>query len=99
MPLVRRVPKRGFHNMFRKEYAIVNLDRLNELEGVEFTPEGLLEARVVRKLQAGLKVLGDGEISRAITVHAHRFTASAKQKIEAAGGQAIVIEKATATAQ
>lgn len=98
MPLVRRVPKRGFHNIFRKEYAIVNLDRLNELEGAEFTPEGLLEARVVRKLQAGLKVLGDGEIGRAVTVRAHRFTASAKQKIEAAGGQAIVIERAAPAA-
>ncbi len=97
MPLVRRVPKRGFHNLFRKEYAIVNLERLNELEGAEFTPEGLLETRVIRKLQSGLKILGDGEISRAITVHAHRFTASAKEKIEAAGGKAIVIEK-TATA-
>ncbi len=98
MPLVRRVPKRGFTNIFRKEYAIVNLDRLNELEGAEFTPEGLLEARVVRKLQAGLKVLGDGEIGRAVTVRAHRFTASAKQKIEAAGGQAIVIERAAPAA-
>ncbi len=94
MPLVRRVPKRGFHNLFRKEYAIVNLDKLNELEGATFTPEALLEARVIRKLQSGLKILGDGEITRAITVHAHRFTASAKEKIEAAGGQAIVIEKA-----
>jgi large subunit ribosomal protein L15 len=98
MPLVRRVPKRGFHNLFRKEYAIVNLERLNELEGTEFTPEMLLESRVVRKLQAGLKILGEGEIGRAITVHAHRFTASAKEKIEAAGGKAIVIEKAAAAA-
>lgn len=98
MPLVRRVPKRGFHNLFRKEFAIVNLERLNELLGAEFTPEGLLETRVIRKLQSGLKILGDGEISRAITVHAHRFTASAKEKIEAAGGHAIVIERAAPTA-
>lgn len=98
MPLVRRVPKRGFHNLFRKEYAIVNLDKLNELEGATFTPEALLEARVIRKLQSGLKILGDGEITRAITVHAHRFTASAKEKIEAAGGKAVVIEKAAPAA-
>lgn len=98
MPLVRRVPKRGFHNLFRKEYAIVNLERLNELDGTEFTPELLLASRVVRKMQAGLKILGEGEIGRAITVHAHRFTASAKEKIEAAGGKAIVIEKAAPAA-
>lgn len=98
MTLIRRVPKRGFHNLFRKEFAIVNLDRLNELEGTEFTPEQLLETRVVRKMQAGLKVLGNGEIGRAITVHAHRFTASAKEKIEAAGGKAIVIEAVASAA-
>ncbi|MBI1357620.1 MAG: 50S ribosomal protein L15 [Acidobacteria bacterium] len=96
MPLIRRVPKRGFVNIFRKEFAIVNLDRLNELEGSEFTPQALLESRVIRKLQAGLKILGDGEIGRAITVHAHKFTASAKEKIEAAGGKAVVIEAAAA---
>lgn len=94
MPLVRRVPKRGFHNLFRKEFAVVNVERLNELEGTEFTPEQLLEGRVIRKLQAGLKILGDGEIKRAITVHAHRFTVSAKEKIEAAGGKVIVLETA-----
>ena len=99
MPLIRRVPKRGFVNIFRKELAIVSLERLNELEGSEFTPQGLLEARVIRKLQAGLKVLGDGELGRPITVHAHRFSASAKEKIEAAGGQAIVIETAKTAAK
>ena len=91
MPLIRRVPKRGFHNLFRTEYATVNLGRLNELEGDSFSVESLLAAKVVRKLKAGLKILGDGEVTRAITVEAHKFTASAKQKIEAAGGKAVVI--------
>ena len=91
MPLIRRVPKRGFHNLFRKEYATINLSRLAELDGDSFSADALVESRVVRKLKAGLKVLGDGEIGRAITVEAHKFTASAKQKIEAAGGKAVVI--------
>ncbi len=91
MPLIRRVPKRGFHNLFRTEYATVNVGRLNELEGDSFSAESLVAARVVRKLGDGLKILGGGEIARAITVEAHKFTASAKQKIEAAGGRAVVI--------
>jgi large subunit ribosomal protein L15 len=91
MPLVRRVPKRGFQNPFRKEYAIVNLDRLATLEGDEFSPETLQKQGVVKNLQAGLKILGNGEISRAVTVTAHRFTKSAREKIEAAGGKVAVI--------
>ena len=91
MPLIRRVPKRGFHNLFRKEYATINLSRLAELEGDSFSADSLLATNVIRKLRAGLKILGDGEISRAVTVEAHKFTASAKQKIEAAGGKAVVI--------
>lgn len=91
MPLIRRVPKRGFNNLFRTEYATVNVGRLDELEGDSFSADSLLAARVVRKLQDGLKILGGGEISRAVTVEAHKFTASAKQKIEAAGGKAVVI--------
>lgn len=91
MPLIRRVPKRGFNNIFRTEYATVNVGRLNELEGDSFSADSLLAGRVVRKLQGGLKILGDGEIGRAITVEAHKFTATAKQKIEAAGGKAVVI--------
>ena len=94
MPLIRRVPKRGFTNIFRKEYAVINVGRLHDLELSEVTPDALLEQRVIRKLQSGLKVLGDGEISRAVTVHAHRFTASAKEKIEKAGGKAVVLEAA-----
>lgn len=91
MPLVRRVPKRGFQNPFRKEYAIVNLDRLAKLEGDEFSPETLQKQGVVKNLHAGLKILGNGEISRAVTVTAHRFTKSAREKIEAAGGKVEVI--------
>jgi Ribosomal proteins 50S-L15, 50S-L18e, 60S-L27A len=67
------------------------LSRLNELEGDTFSADSLVEARVIRKLKAGLKILGDGEISRAVTVEAHKFTASAKQKIEAAGGKVVWI--------
>jgi len=92
MPLVRRVPKRGFHNPFRKEYAIVNLSRLEKLDGDAFTPETLIEKGAVKALKSGLKILGNGEITRAIEVTAHRFTASARAKIEAAGGKATLIE-------
>ncbi len=91
MPLVRRVPKRGFHNPFRVEYETVNVSRLAELEGDEFTPESLLDAKAVRKRTAPVKILGDGEISRKVTVSAHKFSKSAKEKIEAAGGKVIVI--------
>ena len=87
MPLVRRLPKRGFHNPFRTEYAIINLDRLDKLAGDQFNPDILRELGVVKNTRAGLKVLGDGHISRAVTVTAHRFTKSAREKIEAAGGK------------
>lgn len=92
MPLVRRVPKRGFHNPFRKEFAIINLDRLNELEGADFTPEQLLESGVISDLRMGLKVLGEGEITRAINISAHRISKSAQEKIEAAGGKVTMID-------
>ncbi len=91
MPLHRRLPKRGFTNIFRKEYAIVNLSRLNELEGDTFDAAVLQDLGVVRKLKAGLKILGTGEITRAITVKANLFSEAAKQKIEAAGGTAELI--------
>ncbi len=87
MTLIRRLPKRGFHNPFRTEYAIVNLDRLDKLEGDQFNPDILREQGVVKNVRGGLKILGNGEISRAITVSAHRFTKSAREKIEAAGGK------------
>jgi large subunit ribosomal protein L15 len=95
MPLVRRVPKRGFQNPFRKEYAIVNLDRLAQLEGDEFSPDTLQKRGVVKNLHAGLKILGNGEISRAVTVTAHRFTKSAREKNEAAGGKVEVVGAST----
>ena len=94
MPLHRRLPKRGFTNIFRQEYTIVNLSRLDELEGDTFDFETLKKLGVVKQLQAGLKILGDGDITRAVTVTAHVFSASAKRKIEAAGGKAIVVGEA-----
>lgn len=91
MPLVRRVPKRGFTNIFRVEFAVVNLADLAELEG-EVTPESLAAAGRVRRGRP-VKVLGDGEIGRALTVKAHAFSASAREKIEAAGGTVEEIER------
>ena len=93
MPLQRRVPKRGFTNLFRKEYAVVNLGALNRLEG-EITPERLVKEGLVKKLLAGVKVLGDGELTRPIVVKAHRFSKSALEKIARAGGRAEVIAAA-----
>ncbi|MFC0525731.1 50S ribosomal protein L15 [Pontibacillus salicampi] len=92
MPLFQRLPKRGFTNIHRKEFAVVNLDALNRFEeGTEVTPELLLETGVVSKLQSGLKVLGKGSVEKKLTVKAHKFSASAKEAIEAAGGQTEVI--------
>ena len=90
-PLHRRLPKRGFTNIFRKEYAIVNVGTLERLEGDQFTPETLLERGVVKKLKAGLKILGNGELTRKITVRAHVYSKSALEKIQKAGGSAEVI--------
>ena len=92
MPLQRRLPKRGFTNIFRRSYAVVNLDQLATLPaGTEVTMDVLRERGLVRKPMAGLKVLGRGEITIALTVKAAAFSGSAKQKIEAAGGKAEVI--------
>jgi large subunit ribosomal protein L15 len=86
MPLIRRVPKRGFNNaIFRVEYAVVNLDQLADLGG-EVTPELLREKGIVRGRKP-VKVLGDGEVKKAIRVVAHKFSKSARAKIEAAGGR------------
>jgi len=91
-PLFRRLPKRGFTNINRKEYAIVNLTKLNRFEdGTEVTPELLLETGVVSKLNAGIKILGDGKLEKKLTVKANKFSSSAKEAIEAAGGTAEVI--------
>jgi large subunit ribosomal protein L15 len=91
MPLHRRLPKRGFTNIFRKEFAIVNLGDLNLLEGDSFDPGKLLELGLIRKLKEGLKILGSGELKRKIHVKAHLFSKSALDKIQAAGGTAEVI--------
>jgi large subunit ribosomal protein L15 len=96
MPLHRRVPKRGFHNPFRIEYAVVNLDTLGEVfdAGSSVTPEVLRERGLVRVTGAPIKVLGRGDLAKKLTVHAHKFSGSAAEKIAKAGGLAQVIEKA-----
>jgi large subunit ribosomal protein L15 len=91
MPLHRRLPKRGFTNIFRKEYAIVNVSRLEQLEGNSFDPGRLLELGVIKKLGSGLKILGSGDITRKIEVRAHVFSKSALDKIQKAGGAGKVI--------
>jgi large subunit ribosomal protein L15 len=91
MPLHRRLPKRGFTNIFKKEYAIVNVGRLEQLEGNSFDPGRLLELGVIKKLGAGLKVLGSGDITRKIEVRAHIFSKSALEKLQKAGGSGNVI--------
>ena len=89
MPLARRLPKRGFHNIFATEYAIVNLSALNVFEdGAEVTESELLAKGLVSKVKDGVKVLGNGELTKKLTVKAAAFSASAKEKIEAAGGKA-----------
>ena len=91
MPLHRRLPKRGFTNIFKKEFAIINLIQLEKAEGDTFTVEGLQKVGLVKKLGEGLKVLGSGTLTRKITVEAHHFSKSAVEKIEKAGGTARVI--------
>ena len=91
-PLYRRLPKRGFYNRFSTEYAIINVDTLNKFEdGAVVDINTLLAEGIIRKEYSGLKVLGDGEISKKLTVKAVVFSATAKEKIEAAGGKAEVI--------
>ena len=91
MPLHRRLPKRGFTNIFKKQWAIVNLGRLDKLEGDTFDLARLVELGVVKKAGAGLKVLAAGELTRKITVRATSFSKPAVEKIQAAGGVAEVI--------
>lgn len=91
-PLFKRLPKKGFTNPFRKEFAVVNLSDLNRYEeGTEVTPELLLNDRVIRKTLSGVKILGRGEVTVKLTVKAHKFSASAKKAIEAIGGTVEVI--------
>ncbi len=88
MPLQRRVPKVGFHNPFRKEYAYVNVRDLNRFEdGTEVTPALLLEQGLIKKIKDGVKILGKGELERRLVVVAHKVSRGAREKIEAAGGQ------------
>jgi large subunit ribosomal protein L15 len=91
MPLHRRLPKRGFTNIFKKQFAIVNLGRLEKLEGDVFNADRLTELGVIHKLGNGLKILGTGQLTRAITVEAHQFSKSAAEKIVKAGGKAQLI--------
>lgn len=91
-PLFRRLPKRGFTNVNRKEYAIVNVETLNRFEdGAEVSAALLLETGVVSNEKAGIKILGNGELTKKLTVKAHKFSASAKEAIENAGGSIEVI--------
>jgi len=91
MPVHRRLPKRGFTNIFKKQYAIVNLGRLEKLDGDTFGPDRLMELGVIKVVGDGLKILGSGELTRKITVEAHQFSKSALEKIQKAGGSAQVI--------
>jgi large subunit ribosomal protein L15 len=91
MPIHRRLPKRGFTNIFKKQYAIVNLGSLEKLEGDSFTVDQLVQLGLIKKLGEGLKVLGSGTLTRKITVEAHQFSQSAMEKIQKAGGTAQVI--------
>ena len=92
-PLHRRLPqKRGFTNIFKKEYAIVNVETLAKLTEDVITPEVLLERGVIKNLKSGLRVLGRGDLEKAVTVRAHHFSKSAEEKIKAKGGAVEVIE-------
>jgi large subunit ribosomal protein L15 len=90
MPLHRRLPKRGFTNIFRTEYAVVNLDRLGELSVKEIGLDDYKKLGLVSSKKALIKILGSGDLQSAITVHAHKFSKSAVEKIEKAGGKAVV---------
>jgi len=92
MPLQRRVPKRGFTNIFKREFQVVNvkdLERLQELKGV--TPDVLFKSGIVSKKSVPVKILGDGELKKAVEISAHAFSQTAKEKIEKAGGKVTVL--------
>jgi large subunit ribosomal protein L15 len=90
MPLHRRMPKRGFTNIFRTEYAVVNLDRIAEVKVTEIALDDYKKLGLVSSKKSLIKVLGSGELKKAITIHAHKFSKSATEKIEKAGGKAVV---------
>jgi len=96
MPLHRRLPKRGFTNIFRTEYTVVNLDRLAALNVSEIALDDYKKLGLASSKKALIKILGSGELSSAITVHAHKFSKSAAEKIEKAGGKAVVLGAAVA---
>ena len=92
MPLTMRLPKRGFTNKWRKEYVAINVDRLEIFEdGQVVSPVELIEMGIIKKIEDGVKIMGNGDITKKLTVQANKFTATAKEKIEAAGGKAEVI--------
>jgi len=92
MPLQRRIPKRGFTNIFKKDYAIVNIKSLNIFdEGTEVTPELLKETGLIKAVKDGVKILGDGELDKKLTVKAHKISKQAEEKITAKGGRVEVI--------
>ena len=93
MPLKRRLPKKGFTNIFKKKYAILNLDSLNRFEkNIIVDVDTLMSSGIVRKVYDGIKILGKGKIDKPLTLKAHKFSKSAKEKIELAGGKAEVIK-------
>src|ERR1039458_10116988 len=98
MPLHRRLPKRGFTNIFRTEYTVVNLDRIAELKVAEIGLDDYRKLGLASGKNALIKVLGSGELKKAITIHAHKFSKSAAEKIEKAGGKAVVVGGETAPA-
>ena len=91
MPLQRRLPKRGFTNIFQKQYAIVNVETLQNLSETDITPEVLVNEGVVKNVRDGIKILGQGELTKAINIKAHAFSESAKEKITKAQGSAEII--------
>jgi large subunit ribosomal protein L15 len=98
MPLHRRLPKRGFTNIFRTEYTVVNLDRIAELKVAEIGLDDYRKLGLASSKKALIKVLGSGELKKAITIHAHKFSKSAAEKIVKAGGKAVVVGGETAPA-
>ena len=91
MPLQRRVPKRGFTNIFSREYQVVNVGDLDRLGKAKISPEVLYEVRLIRKRKTPLKILGDGDVTKSLEVTAHAFSKRAVQKLEAAGGKVILL--------
>lgn len=92
MPMFRRIPKKGFKNPFRKEYVVINLNVIEARGVTEVKLEDYRDLGLVKDLQDGIKILGNGELTRAVTIHAHKFSESAREKIEKAGGSCVILE-------